>query len=548
MTQNTYIEKIAGPSPKAAKGFFDTIKNHFIKHKTAYSGFGTALAADQFTNDFDIKNIFTGEEGKGFGGHLGPGLRVGNFLVNGMVGATLPSIKNKKDMFAVASSIPVKDLALVGANKLPSAFDDFSKSVKNQEVANNIAKETAGSGGALPWVLGTLGAGALGLGGVALWKYLQKWDSTDTKAEITVPGSKGDPYSAIKVQVPMDPKDFGNKLISGVTRGVKRKLRSNIKANSKKIDPVTGKKIPYEEWVMKYGDEDEKADLGLENDGTTDQPVANPYADPNTGIKVKSASTIPGIPPPAPMPGPKQPPPPPPGKPAQSKPKAPPPDVRCRRPVPQQNRYRSAQERYPAPGGFNRALQGNSRLMTILARKNARQSGAVLPNTPMMQPGFTPTPGFGADMPPMPQSNEFYVDPVHNGPDMNKTASEYDLSARQEVSSVMDRIYKENPSAWPYGLSITGHDDVYLVRDKMTKQAAGFVGWQERNIKGRKVGSYSIGILPEYRHNGFAKEAVAKVLKIKSAGVDEVCAYVVPDNKPSMSLANSLGVTIVNNF
>ena len=172
--------------------------------------------------------------------------------------------------------------------------------------------------------------------------------------------------------------------------------------------------------------------------------------------------------------------------------------------------------------------------MTLLARKNARQSGAILgeqPAPPIMQP----------------KQAGFYVDAF----DCNrliKSASVVDLTARQEVSDIMNKIYNEDPSAWPYGLNIPGHDSVYLIRDKMTKQAAGFVGWQETTKNGKKIGSYSIGILPEYRHNGFAKEAVSKVLQIKSAGVDEVKAFIVDGNKPSERLANSLGVAIEKKF
>lgn len=121
-------------------------------------------------------------------------------------------------------------------------------------------------------------------------------------------------------------------------------------------------------------------------------------------------------------------------------------------------------------------------------------------------------------------------------------------TAREEVRHIMHRIYEEDPSYWPYGLDIPGHESVYLIRDNMTKQAAGFVGWQMFKENGRKVGSYSIGILPEYRNNGFAKEAVAKILQKKAASVDEVRSYICDHNKRSKGLANSLGVTIHTEF
>lgn len=132
----------------------------------------------------------------------------------------------------------------------------------------------------------------------------------------------------------------------------------------------------------------------------------------------------------------------------------------------------------------------------------------------------------------------------YEGAEFTKQAS----TAREEVRHIMNRIYEEDPSYWPYGLDIPGHESVYLIRDNMTKQAAGFVGWQMFKENGRKVGSYSIGILPEYRNNGFAKEAVAKILQKKAASVDEVRSYVCDHNKRSKGLANSLGVTVHTEF
>lgn len=128
--------------------------------------------------------------------------------------------------------------------------------------------------------------------------------------------------------------------------------------------------------------------------------------------------------------------------------------------------------------------------------------------------------------------------------EMVKSAS----TARDEVRSIMKRIYEEDPSYWPYGLDIPGHESVYLIRDAMTKAAAGFVGWQEERKGFRKVGSYSIGILPEYRGKGFAKEAVARIIMEKAAGVDEVRAYVCAHNAKSKGLAYSLGIKVHTEF
>lgn len=129
-------------------------------------------------------------------------------------------------------------------------------------------------------------------------------------------------------------------------------------------------------------------------------------------------------------------------------------------------------------------------------------------------------------------------------------SSMIDPDAIRECEGVMGRIYGENPEYWPYGLDIKGHDGgVWLVREPHTRKAAGFVGWQDRRERERgrtvKVGYYSIGILPEFRGNGYATEAVSQVIREKSAGVDVVRAFIVPGNNPSESLARALGVQVV---
>ncbi len=145
----------------------------------------------------------------------------------------------------------------------------------------------------------------------------------------------------------------------------------------------------------------------------------------------------------------------------------------------------------------------------------------------------------------------FHIEPSR----LVKVASQgttLDPDTRRECEEVMSRIYGENPEYWPYGLDIKGHDGgVWLIREPGSRKAAGFVGWQE--IRERKdggtvkVGYYSIGILPEYRGNGYATEAVSQVIREKSASVDVVRAFIVPGNSPSESLARALGVQVVRN-
>jgi RimJ/RimL family protein N-acetyltransferase len=134
---------------------------------------------------------------------------------------------------------------------------------------------------------------------------------------------------------------------------------------------------------------------------------------------------------------------------------------------------------------------------------------------------------------------------------MIKSASaslELDPDARRECEGIMNQIYKEDPSYWPYGLNVDGHDGgVYMIRQASTDKAVGFVGWQERKQGHHKVGLYSVGVLPEFRGNGYARDAVGQLLREKSAGVDRVQAFILPHNKPSLALARSLDIPVVHN-
>jgi 2'-5' RNA ligase len=119
-----------------------------------------------------------------------------------------------------------------------------------------------------------------------------------------------------------------------------------------------------------------------------------------------------------------------------------------------------------------------------------------------------------------------------------------------EVRSIMKRIYEEEPEYWPYGLDVPGHDDVFMIREKNSNTPVGFVGWQsDLDFSGDKVarvGYYSIGILPEHRRKGFVKEAVQKIISLKSGSYDRVQAFIVEKNAPSTALAKDLGVDVIN--
>lgn len=114
------------------------------------------------------------------------------------------------------------------------------------------------------------------------------------------------------------------------------------------------------------------------------------------------------------------------------------------------------------------------------------------------------------------------------------------------VKAAMERIRTENPEYWSNGLSLAnfgGNDTLWAIKE--ANQTMGFVGWQERHDpEGRKVGYYSIGVLPPYRRRGIAKEAVAAVITKLASRVDVVKAAIVETNTPSRALAECLGVDI----
>lgn len=114
------------------------------------------------------------------------------------------------------------------------------------------------------------------------------------------------------------------------------------------------------------------------------------------------------------------------------------------------------------------------------------------------------------------------------------------------LDDIMRRIYDENPSAWPYGLKRSMLDHSFLVKDPATQTPAGFTGWQvRRDDHGVKHGYYAIGILPEHRRKGLAKQALQQMFtQHKPKGVQSIRAFIMPDNTPSLNLAARLGVPV----
>jgi hypothetical protein len=140
----------------------------------------------------------------------------------------------------------------------------------------------------------------------------------------------------------------------------------------------------------------------------------------------------------------------------------------------------------------------------------------------------------------------FTVEKIHFTKSAQESETSINLEARRECEDIMKKIYDENPSYWPYGLDMASHDGgVYMIREASSRKPIGFTGWQERMDGDSKVGLYSIGILPEYRNNGYAKQAVSKLISIKAANVDRVQALVMKHNKPSLALADALHIPVI---
>lgn len=140
---------------------------------------------------------------------------------------------------------PIKDLVL---KTIPA--------VDNVTGAADAVKDTSKSFKKMPLLLGGLGLGALGLGGLGLAKYLSgKKDKDKARIKYTLQGKEGDPSTQAEIDMPVDSPEFSENMLKGLNLGVKRQVGKSIKYNSLKKDPETGKMIPYEKWVEKYGSE-----------------------------------------------------------------------------------------------------------------------------------------------------------------------------------------------------------------------------------------------------------------------------------------------------
>lgn len=116
------------------------------------------------------------------------------------------------------------------------------------------------------------------------------------------------------------------------------------------------------------------------------------------------------------------------------------------------------------------------------------------------------------------------------------------------ANDVLNAIYEEHPEHFdPVKLNTSiydGPDDkLFLIRDKVSKGLAGFVGLQKRELSyndNNPAYYISIGVLPEYRGRGIAKHNVLKAIKSFTSKDDDLLWTVNKGNDASIALYNSL--------
>lgn len=119
------------------------------------------------------------------------------------------------------------------------------------------------------------------------------------------------------------------------------------------------------------------------------------------------------------------------------------------------------------------------------------------------------------------------------------------MSGLKEVQDVLQTIRKENPSYWPHGLSVGHHNaGLWLIREASTSKPVGFTGFQVFPEGLKRIGYYTVGVLPQYRQMGIAKKAVQRLCAEKANEFDEIRAYIADHNMPSRALASSLHIPV----
>lgn len=223
-------------------------------------GTGTSLLMDTMMHP--DQDFLGGEWDKG---------RKANFALNALLGAGGGAALSRGKLYeggALIGFAPGKDLMLASQatiSKGNKALDAVTEQLKNKPTEDNLNNT-------LKWV----GGGALGLGGLALLTKMLKSDkpsasSIPTKGTLKykILGRKDDPNDDIEVELPVDTDKFTPDMHMQMDSYIKRQAKKAIRNNARKRDPETGKLIPYELYMQKYGPIKSASFM----DGLTNKPV-----------------------------------------------------------------------------------------------------------------------------------------------------------------------------------------------------------------------------------------------------------------------------------
>lgn len=196
--------------------------------------------------------------------------RIANFTLNALLGAGGGAALSQGELYqggALIGLAPGKDLMLSLQNTVDKGNDALDATV-----ATLKNSPTDSLNNTLKWI----GGGALGLGGLALLaKALKKDKEKTTQLPSTgtlkykILGKKDDPNDDIEVELPVDTNKFTPDMNAQIDSYIKRQARKAIRNNARKRDPETGKLIPLELYMKKYGPIKSASFM----DGLTNKPV-----------------------------------------------------------------------------------------------------------------------------------------------------------------------------------------------------------------------------------------------------------------------------------
>lgn len=132
---------------------------------------------------------------------------------------------------------PIKDLALMAQKPLHDVSDT------SKTLARNSTMGTA------------IGAGAVGLGGLALAKYMMSKAKEDApRVKVTLP-TKNPRDRETVVEMNINDKYLTPRTQERMYQQIRRQMREETRERALKRDPISGKLIPLPKWEQLYGDQ-----------------------------------------------------------------------------------------------------------------------------------------------------------------------------------------------------------------------------------------------------------------------------------------------------